>query len=146
MGTDREAGALLLETTECGLLSCPALCRPMCFAAQSLTGSCVSMSSGSFLRTLSLTIFLILLLAFIETPSSLTSTADVRFRSAPWDPPCGLTESVEALCLLVFVADVSVKVSRAPSGARARGAGALPACVLLSGLIFTLPELAAFFL
>uniref|UniRef100_A0A8C8Y673 Two pore segment channel 2 n=1 Tax=Panthera leo TaxID=9689 RepID=A0A8C8Y673_PANLE len=58
---------------------------------------------------LSLTIFLILLLAFIETPSSLTSTADVRFRSAPWDPPCGLTESVEALCLLVFVADVSVK-------------------------------------
>ncbi|XP_078289913.1 two pore channel protein 2 isoform X4 [Panthera onca] len=60
-------------------------------------------------RTLSLTIFLILLLAFIETPSSLTSTADVRFRSAPWDPPCGLTESVEALCLLVFVADVSVK-------------------------------------
>ncbi|XP_078289910.1 two pore channel protein 2 isoform X1 [Panthera onca] len=59
--------------------------------------------------TLSLTIFLILLLAFIETPSSLTSTADVRFRSAPWDPPCGLTESVEALCLLVFVADVSVK-------------------------------------
>uniref|UniRef100_A0A8C8Y2X3 Two pore channel protein 2 n=1 Tax=Panthera leo TaxID=9689 RepID=A0A8C8Y2X3_PANLE len=60
-------------------------------------------------RMLSLTIFLILLLAFIETPSSLTSTADVRFRSAPWDPPCGLTESVEALCLLVFVADVSVK-------------------------------------
>ncbi|XP_023095945.1 two pore calcium channel protein 2 isoform X2 [Felis catus] len=59
--------------------------------------------------TLSLTIFLILLLAFVETPSSLTSTADVRFRSAPWDPPCGLTESVEALCLLVFVADVSVK-------------------------------------
>ncbi|XP_058545935.1 two pore channel protein 2 isoform X2 [Neofelis nebulosa] len=59
--------------------------------------------------TLSLTIFLVLLLAFIETPSSLTSTADVRFRSAPWDPPCGLTESVEALCLLVFVADVSVK-------------------------------------
>ncbi|VFV44619.1 two pore calcium channel protein [Lynx pardinus] len=65
--------------------------------------------SNTFQWTLSLTIFLILLLAFIETPSSLTSTADVRFRSAPWDPPCGLTESVEALCLLVFVADVSVK-------------------------------------
>ncbi|XP_025734063.1 two pore channel protein 2 isoform X1 [Callorhinus ursinus] len=58
---------------------------------------------------LSFTIFLILFLAFIETPSSLTSTADVRYRSAPWDPPCGLTESVEVLCLLVFVADVSVK-------------------------------------
>ncbi|XP_025771228.1 two pore calcium channel protein 2, partial [Puma concolor] len=73
--------------------------------------------------TLSLTIFLILLLAFIETPSSLTSTADVRFRSAPWDPPCGLTESVEALCLLVFVADMSVKVSRAPSAPCALGPG-----------------------
>ncbi|XP_059006114.1 two pore channel protein 2 isoform X2 [Mustela lutreola] len=58
---------------------------------------------------LSFTIFLILFLAFIESPSSLTSTADVRYRSAPWDPPCGLTEGVEVLCLLVFVADVSVK-------------------------------------
>ncbi|XP_022362453.1 two pore calcium channel protein 2 isoform X1 [Enhydra lutris kenyoni] len=58
---------------------------------------------------LSLTIFLILFLAFIESPSSLTSTADIRYRSAPWDPPCGLTEGVEVLCLLVFVADVSVK-------------------------------------
>uniref|UniRef100_A0A2K6DZI2 Two pore channel protein 2 n=1 Tax=Macaca nemestrina TaxID=9545 RepID=A0A2K6DZI2_MACNE len=60
-------------------------------------------------RTLSFTIFLILFLAFIETPSSLTSTADVRYRSAPWEPPCGLTESVEVLCLLVFAADLSVK-------------------------------------
>nr|XP_037854828.1 two pore calcium channel protein 2 isoform X2 [Chlorocebus sabaeus] len=60
-------------------------------------------------RTLSFTIFLILFLAFIETPSSLTSTADVRYRAAPWEPPCGLTESVEVLCLLVFVADLSVK-------------------------------------
>ncbi|XP_060014281.1 two pore channel protein 2 isoform X1 [Lagenorhynchus albirostris] len=59
--------------------------------------------------TLSFTIFLILALAFIETPSSLTSTSDVRYRLAPWEPPCGLTEGVEALCLLVFVADVSVK-------------------------------------
>ncbi|XP_067604102.1 two pore channel protein 2 isoform X2 [Pseudorca crassidens] len=59
--------------------------------------------------TLGFTIFLILALAFIETPSSLTSTSDVRYRPAPWEPPCGLTEGVEALCLLVFVADVSVK-------------------------------------
>ncbi|XP_057362684.1 two pore channel protein 2 isoform X5 [Manis pentadactyla] len=58
---------------------------------------------------LSITIFLILSLAFVETPSSLTSTSDVRYRSAPWNPPCGLTESVEGLCLLVFLADVSVK-------------------------------------
>ncbi|XP_030773922.1 two pore calcium channel protein 2 isoform X6 [Rhinopithecus roxellana] len=60
-------------------------------------------------RTLSFTIFLILFLAFIETPSSLTSTADVRYRAVPWEPPCGLTESVEVLCLLVFAADLSVK-------------------------------------
>ncbi|XP_007466035.1 PREDICTED: two pore calcium channel protein 2 [Lipotes vexillifer] len=58
---------------------------------------------------LSFTTFLILALAFIETPSSLTSTSDVRYRPAPWEPPCGLTEGVEALCLLVFAADVSVK-------------------------------------
>ncbi|XP_013006303.1 two pore channel protein 2 isoform X1 [Cavia porcellus] len=60
-------------------------------------------------RTLSFTIFLILFLAFFETPSSLTRTADVRYRSLPWEPPCGLTEAVELLCLLVFAADVSVK-------------------------------------
>lgn len=61
-------------------------------------------------RVLSLTIFLILALAFVETPSSLASTSDVRYRLAPWEPPCGLTEGLEALCLLVFTADVSVKV------------------------------------
>ncbi|XP_042532306.1 two pore calcium channel protein 2 isoform X1 [Dipodomys spectabilis] len=60
-------------------------------------------------RALSAAIFLILALAFVETPSSFTRTADVRYRSRPWEPPCGLTEGVEALCLLLFVADVSVK-------------------------------------
>ncbi|XP_074257902.1 two pore channel protein 2 isoform X1 [Saimiri boliviensis] len=65
--------------------------------------------SNACQRTLSFTIFLILFLAFVETPSSLTRTADVRYRSAPWELPCGLTESIEVLCLLVFVADLSVK-------------------------------------
>ncbi|OWK17503.1 hypothetical protein Celaphus_00013155 [Cervus elaphus hippelaphus] len=60
-------------------------------------------------QILSFTIFLILALAFVETPSSLTRTSDVRYRPAPWEAPCGLTEGIEALCLLVFVADVSVK-------------------------------------
>ncbi|KAJ7344580.1 hypothetical protein JRQ81_000530 [Phrynocephalus forsythii] len=55
------------------------------------------------------TITLILALAFIETPSSLTITSDVRYRSEAWEPPCGLTESVELLCFLIFIADVSVK-------------------------------------
>ncbi|NXD09553.1 TPC2 protein, partial [Nothocercus nigrocapillus] len=58
---------------------------------------------------LSLTITVILALAFVETPSSLTVTSDVRYRHPPWDPPCGLTESIELFCFLVFVIDVSVK-------------------------------------
>ncbi|XP_063120259.1 two pore channel protein 2 isoform X6 [Rattus norvegicus] len=60
-------------------------------------------------RVLGFTIFLILALAFVEVPSSFTRTADVRYRSQPWQPPCGLTETIEALCLLVFLADLSVK-------------------------------------
>lgn len=59
---------------------------------------------------LGFTIFLILVLAFVEVPSSFTKTADVRYRSQPWQPPCGLTETIEALCLLVFLVDLSVKV------------------------------------
>ncbi|XP_067414318.1 two pore channel protein 2 isoform X2 [Emydura macquarii macquarii] len=58
---------------------------------------------------LSLTITIILALAFIEIPSSLTVTSDVRYRSKAWEPYCGLTESIELLCFLVFIADVSVK-------------------------------------
>lgn len=61
-------------------------------------------------RVLGFTIFLILVLAFAEVPSSFTRTADVRYRSQPWQPPCGLTETIEALCLLVFLVDLSVKV------------------------------------
>uniref|UniRef100_K7G0L2 Two pore channel protein 2 n=1 Tax=Pelodiscus sinensis TaxID=13735 RepID=K7G0L2_PELSI len=58
---------------------------------------------------LSLTITLILALAFIEIPSSLTITSDVRYRGTAWAPPCGLTESIELLCFFIFIADVSVK-------------------------------------
>uniref|UniRef100_A0A8C8SNV7 Two pore channel protein 2 n=1 Tax=Pelusios castaneus TaxID=367368 RepID=A0A8C8SNV7_9SAUR len=58
---------------------------------------------------LSFTITLILALAFIETPSSLTVTSDVRYRGKAWEPPCGVTETIELLCFLVFIADVSVK-------------------------------------
>ncbi|XP_074951085.1 two pore channel protein 2 [Phalacrocorax aristotelis] len=58
---------------------------------------------------LSLTITIILALVFIEKPSSLTVTSDVRYRSSAWNPPCGLTESIELLCFLVFMVDVSVK-------------------------------------
>ncbi|XP_066043555.1 two pore channel protein 2 isoform X5 [Chamaea fasciata] len=58
---------------------------------------------------LSLIITVILALAFIEEPSSLTVTSDVRFRLPAWNPPCGLTESIELLCFLGFMVDVSVK-------------------------------------
>ncbi|NXP54844.1 TPC2 protein, partial [Heliornis fulica] len=58
---------------------------------------------------LSLTITIILALAFFEKPSSLTITSDVRYRLPAWNPPCGLTESIELLCFLVFMVDVSVK-------------------------------------
>uniref|UniRef100_A0A8B9FDE8 Ion transport domain-containing protein n=1 Tax=Amazona collaria TaxID=241587 RepID=A0A8B9FDE8_9PSIT len=58
---------------------------------------------------LSLTITIILALAFVENPSSLTVTSDVRYRLPAWNPPCGLTESIELLCFLVFTVDVSVK-------------------------------------
>ncbi|XP_028916058.1 two pore calcium channel protein 2 isoform X2 [Ornithorhynchus anatinus] len=60
-------------------------------------------------RISSFNIFLILALAFIETPSSLTVTSDVRYRRPPWEPPCGLTESFEMFCFLIFIADVSMK-------------------------------------
>lgn len=65
---------------------------------------------------LGFTIFLILALAFVEFPSSLTRTADVRYRSQPWQPPCGLTEAIEALCMLIFLVDLSVKVRWVVSG------------------------------
>uniref|UniRef100_A0A6I8R2J7 Two pore segment channel 2 n=1 Tax=Xenopus tropicalis TaxID=8364 RepID=A0A6I8R2J7_XENTR len=54
-------------------------------------------------------IFVNLALAFIEKPSSLSATSDVRYRGASWQPPCGLTEGIEFLTFLLFVADVSVK-------------------------------------
>uniref|UniRef100_A0A8D0L9A2 Two pore segment channel 2 n=1 Tax=Sphenodon punctatus TaxID=8508 RepID=A0A8D0L9A2_SPHPU len=62
---------------------------------------------------LSLTITIILALAFIEYPSSLTITSDVRYRKRAWEPPCGLTESIELLCFLVFTVDISAKVNEA---------------------------------
>lgn len=101
------------------------------------TGSVPSPTDCLLPRVLDFTIFLILALAFVEVPSSFTRTADVRYRSQPWQPPCGLTETVEALCLLVFLADLSVKVRwavhrschRAPSA----GPDALSSPCVVSG-------------
>ncbi|XP_044125805.1 two pore calcium channel protein 2 [Bufo gargarizans] len=60
-------------------------------------------------RILNVTICVNLALAFVESPSSLTLTSDVRYRKAAWEPPCGLTESIEFITFLLFVADLSVK-------------------------------------
>ncbi|KAM6980649.1 two pore channel protein 2 [Aplochiton taeniatus] len=59
--------------------------------------------------SLGFTIALVLALAFVEQPSSLSYTSDPRFRPEPWEPPCGLTESIELVCLIVFSADVTIK-------------------------------------
>lgn len=62
------------------------------------------------LRGLGLTIAVVLLLAFIERPSSLSASSDPRYRSPSWEPPCGLTEGIEMVCLVVFSLDLAVKV------------------------------------
>lgn len=58
---------------------------------------------------LGLTIAVVLLLAFVERPSSLSLSSDPRHRLPPWEPPCGLTESIEMVCLLVFTLDLAIK-------------------------------------
>ncbi|TRZ01939.1 hypothetical protein DNTS_032274 [Danionella cerebrum] len=59
---------------------------------------------------LGFTIAVVLGLAFIERPSSLTYTSDIRIKPEPWEPPCGLTEGIEVVCLCVFILDVTVKI------------------------------------
>ncbi|XP_030233285.1 two pore channel protein 2 [Gadus morhua] len=58
---------------------------------------------------LGLAIAVVLLLAFVEQPSSLSTSSDPRYRLPPWEPPCGLTEGIEALCLFIFTLDLAVK-------------------------------------
>ncbi|XP_039983218.1 two pore calcium channel protein 2 isoform X2 [Xiphias gladius] len=58
---------------------------------------------------LGLTIAVVLLLAFVERPSSLSVSSDPRHRSPPWEPPCGFTESIEMVCLIIFSLDLAVK-------------------------------------
>ena len=55
-------------------------------------------------------IALLHILAFIEFPSSLVLTTDIRQDAKRINLPCGLTETIEAFCLLVLAADVILKV------------------------------------
>lgn len=57
-------------------------------------------------------IFLNLILAFFEFPTSLSLSSDYRFRNVTWhwrQPLCGVTESVDIFCLLFFTLDCVVK-------------------------------------
>ncbi|KAJ8349376.1 hypothetical protein SKAU_G00245060 [Synaphobranchus kaupii] len=58
---------------------------------------------------LGMVIAVILTLAFIERPSSLTATSDPRSKQPPWEPPCGLTESMEMVCFVILALDLTVK-------------------------------------
>ncbi|XP_031704627.1 two pore channel protein 2 [Anarrhichthys ocellatus] len=58
---------------------------------------------------LGLAIGVVLLLAFVERPSSLSISSDPRYRLPPWEPPCGFTESIEMFCLVIFSLDLAVK-------------------------------------
>lgn len=62
-------------------------------------------------RGFGLAIAVVLLLAFVERPSSLSISSDPRRHSPHWDPPCGVTESIELVCLLIFSLDLAVKVN-----------------------------------
>uniref|UniRef100_A0A8C8FJS0 Two pore channel protein 2 n=1 Tax=Oncorhynchus tshawytscha TaxID=74940 RepID=A0A8C8FJS0_ONCTS len=73
-------------------------------------GFCVIVKRLSvLLRGLGLTIAVVLMLAFIERPSSFSYTSDPRFRPPPWEPPCGLTEGIEIVCLIIFAIDLTTK-------------------------------------
>ena len=55
---------------------------------------------------ISATIFIILILAFFEHPTSLTLSSDFRYENNEiFRPFCGRTEAVEFVCLLVFLAN-----------------------------------------
>ena len=57
-------------------------------------------------------IFVNLMLAFFEYPTSMSLSSDYRFRDRTWNlgqPDCGVTEGVEIICLLVFLADCCAK-------------------------------------
>lgn len=61
---------------------------------------------------LGFTVFVSLILAFFEFPTSMSITSDFRFRDVAWhlpQAPCGVTEAIEIICLFVFLADISTR-------------------------------------
>eukprot|EP00063_Salmo_salar_P006398 XP_013981233.1 PREDICTED: two pore calcium channel protein 2-like [Salmo salar] len=60
-------------------------------------------------RGLNVVIFVILALAFIARPSSLSVTSGLCSKHTLWEPPCGLTKGIEIICLLIFTFHLIVK-------------------------------------
>ncbi|XP_061563786.1 two pore channel protein 2 [Cololabis saira] len=58
---------------------------------------------------LGLVISVVLLLAFVERPTSLSVSSDPHHRRESWQPPCGLTESMEMIGLSILALDLAVK-------------------------------------
>ena len=58
-------------------------------------------------------IFVNMMMAFVEYPTSLTLSSDIHYRNLTWRMPelnCGITESVELICLMCFLLDCSFKL------------------------------------
>lgn len=56
------------------------------------------------------TIFILHILAFFEYPSSLSLTSSIKTNSERLELPCGATESVEIICLVILAIDLGVKI------------------------------------
>ena len=63
--------------------------------------------------TVRIAILLVMILAFFEYPSSFSLSSDPRYRNSTRilreQPQCGVTESIEFLCLLIFFCDFLAK-------------------------------------
>ncbi|XP_045544419.1 two pore channel protein 2-like [Salmo salar] len=66
-------------------------------------------SIGLYRWGLNVVIFVILALAFIARPSSLSVTSGLCSKHTLWEPPCGLTKGIEIICLLIFTFHLIVK-------------------------------------
>lgn len=52
----------------------------------------------------------IMLLAFVEYPSSLSLTSDTREHPDRLNPPCGVTECIELVCFVLLIADILLQL------------------------------------
>ena len=61
-----------------------------------------------------LAILVVLILPFFEYPNSISASSDFRYQPHLFrmpEPPCGVTETVELVCLLIFMVDCIIRFS-----------------------------------